>query len=130
MNKLSIKCLVQGTETGGSISVFEEIVESGTGPPLHTHTDQLEIFHVISGHIQFEVDGKRFDVLPGGTATIPPGKPHTFINKAQTESLIHFELLPSGSSEEFFQKLVSGEFEDLPGLFEEHGLKLLGPPIQ
>jgi quercetin dioxygenase-like cupin family protein len=130
MENLDIKCLVSAEETAGKVSVFEEIVAPGYGPPLHTHENQLEVFHVISGHIQFDVDGKRLDVYSGGTATIQPGVPHAFINKSKDESPIHFELLPSGNSEDFFQKLVTGEFDDLPKFFEDHGLKLLEPPIQ
>ena len=129
MNKLNIKCILSGNDTGGKVSVFEEIVAPNSGPPLHTHETQYEIFHVIAGHIQFEVDGKRTDVHSGGVALIPPGAKHAFINKGQEEAVIHFELLPSGNSESFFEKLVSGDFEDLPQLFEAHGLKLLGPPI-
>lgn len=130
MNKLDIKCLVSSNQTEGKVSVFQEIVAAKSGPPLHTHEKQLEIFHVITGHIQFELGGERIDVFAGGTATIPPGVPHAFINKSDEESIIHFELLPSGSSEEFFEKLVSGRFTDLPKFFEEHDLKLLGPPIE
>ena len=130
MEKLDIRCLISGEKTGGKISVFEEKVGLKAGPPLHTHEQQLEIFHVISGHLEFEIEGERFDVPSGGTAIIPPGKAHAFINRSKEDTLIHFELLPSGSSETFFSKLVSGEFEDLPKLFEDHGLKLMGPPIQ
>jgi len=93
------------------------------------HQNQLEIFHVISGSIQFELEGERIDVYSGGTAIIPPGKTHSFINKSEEESVIHFELLPSDSSEQFFEGLVSGKFEDLALFFDQHGLKLLGPPI-
>jgi quercetin dioxygenase-like cupin family protein len=130
MEKLDIRCLISSQETEGKISVFAEVVAPKSGPPLHTHENQLEIFHVITGHIQFELEGERIDVYPGGTAIIPAGKPHAFINESDEESIIHFELLPSGTSEEFFEKLVSGGFGDLPGFFEAHGLKLLGPPIQ
>lgn len=130
MENLNIKCIIPGKATGGKVSVFEEVVAPAFGPPLHTHENQLEIFHVLSGHIQFELDGKRFDVTAGGTATIPPGMPHAFTNKSEGESVIHFELLPSGSSEDFFHNLASGNFEDLPQFFSDHGLKLLGPPIQ
>ena len=129
MLNLDIKCLVSGEETDGRIAVFKEKVAPGAGPPLHTHESQLEIFHVVSGHIQFELEGKRIDVLAGGTAVIPPGKQHAFINMSEEESVIHFELLPAGTSEQFFARLVSGEFDDLPGFFAEHGLNLLGPPI-
>ena len=127
---MDIKCIISGKETGGKVSVFEEIVAPESGPPLHTHEHQIEIFHVIKGHIQFELEGKRIDVHAGGTATIPQGKPHSFINKSREPSVIHFELLPSGSSEVFFNDFLAGNFDDLPGFFEKHGLKLLGPPLQ
>lgn len=130
MEDFKIKCLVSAEDTAGKVSVFEEIVAPHSGPPLHIHEHQLEVFHVISGHIQFEIEGKRIDVHAGGTASIPPGKAHAFINRSDEESVIHFELLPSGSSEVFFEKLVSGDFTELPDFFQEHGLKLLGPPIQ
>ena len=113
MDKLDIKCIISGKETDGKVSVFEEIVAPGSGPPLHIHERQLEIFHVISGHIQFELEGKRIDVFSGGSFAVPPGKQHSFINKSGEESIIHFELLPSDTSEQFFEGLVSGNFEDL-----------------
>jgi quercetin dioxygenase-like cupin family protein len=130
MSNFRIKCLISGKETGEKVSVFEEVVAPGSGPPLHTHDDQLEIFHVLSGHIQFELEGERIDVYAGGTATIPPGKRHAFINKSKEDSVIHFELLPSGKSEEFFGRLAAGRFDDISTFFEEHGLKLMGPPIK
>ena len=129
MNKFDIKCLVSSSETNGTVSVFEEVVPANGGPPLHTHESQFELFHVISGEIQFEVDGQRINVAAGGTAVVPPGKPHAFVNKSGGDSVIHFELLPSGNSEQFFDKLVRGDFENVPKFFADHGLKLLGPPI-
>lgn len=130
MQNLDIKCIVSGSDTEGTVAGFEEIVAPGGGPPLHTHETQYEVFHVISGHIQFEVDGERLDVHAGGVALIPPKAKHAFINKNDGESVIHFELFPAGNSEAFFARLVSGDFSDLPAFFEEHGLKLLGPPIE
>ena len=130
MDNLDIKCIISGKDTNGKISVFEEIVAPNSGPPLHTHENQFEIFHVISGHIQFELEGRRIDVHSGGSFVVAPGKQHTFINRSEKESIIHFELLPSNTSEQFFEGLVSGKFDDLALFFNEHGLKLLGPPIK
>lgn len=129
MNTFKIKCIISGRDTDGKVSVFEEAVAAKSGPPLHTHETQHEIFHIISGDLQFEVDGKRVDLVAGGSIHVPPGVPHTFVNKSGTESIIHFELLPSGNSEQFFDKLVAGDFTDPEELFAQHGLKILGPPI-
>lgn len=129
MTPFNIKCLISSAQTEGRVAVFEEKVAPHSGPPLHTHENQTEVFHIISGRIQFELEGERFDVGPGGTAVIPAGKTHSFKNPTDQEATIHFELLPAGKSEAFFEKLVAGEFDDIPVFFEEHGLKLMGPPL-
>ena len=130
MDSLDIQCLISGKETNNQVSVFSEIVAPKSGPPLHTHEHQLEIFHVISGRILFEVDGERTEIPAGGVATIQSGVPHRFINEQEDPAEIHFELLPSGDSEAFFDRLVGGDFDDPPTFFERHGLQLLGPPLQ
>jgi quercetin dioxygenase-like cupin family protein len=130
MNKPNIKCLISGEQTEGKVSVFEEIVPPHSGPPLHIHTEQFEIFHVISGVFEFEMNSKRIERGAGETVLIPPGARHTFLNKSDESAVLHFSLLPSGDSEVFFEKLVQGDFEDVQVLFEEHGLKLCGPPIR
>ena len=55
MNRPPIKCIISGKDTENADSVFEEIVPLNAGPPLHTHENQYEIFHVISGLVQFEI---------------------------------------------------------------------------
>lgn len=129
MKDLNIRCLVSGEETRGKISVFQEVVAPKSGPPLHVHENQHEVFHIISGQIEFELEGKRIQVSPGDSIAIPPGASHTFMNTGDGQAVIHFDLIPAGTAEVFFEKLCSGNFEDLPGLFAEHGLQLKGPPI-
>jgi mannose-6-phosphate isomerase-like protein (cupin superfamily) len=49
------------------------------GPPLHTHS--FEEAHVLlSGTIEYIVDGQRFTVTAPYIARVPAGAPHTFIN--------------------------------------------------
>lgn len=129
MPTLDIKCLISGRETGGSIAVFEETVEPGAGPPRHIHRQQLEIFHVITGTIQFEIDGERSEVAAGGAAVVPAGKIHAFRNSGEKPALIHFELIPAGDSEEAFEKLAAVEVADMPAFFERYGMDLVGPPL-
>lgn len=42
---------------------------------LHSHTF-YEIIYCISGNMQYILDGKRFQILPGDVLLIPPGKSH------------------------------------------------------
>ncbi|MES2440933.1 MAG: cupin domain-containing protein [Verrucomicrobiota bacterium] len=128
--KLDIRCIVSGAQTGGAISVFKEIVQPGIGPPRHIHHGQIEIFHVLSGILLFEVDGVRSTVTSGGAAVVPVGAVHAFRNIGDTPATLHYELLPSGNSEEAFERIVREEIEDAAAFFESYGMKMAGPPLE
>jgi quercetin dioxygenase-like cupin family protein len=127
-----ISKLVGASETGGSISVFAEVTTPGFGPPLHSHLSQLELFHIIKGQHKFRLGEQEIVVGPGKSVLIPAGVAHTFQNVDAEDGLLHFELLPSGLSEPFFDRLVN-DFEGISNMaafFSEHGLELLGPPLE
>jgi quercetin dioxygenase-like cupin family protein len=65
-------------DTGGAFCVFEEEVEEGTGPPLHIHHTEHEMFTVLSGSVKFHCDGTEAVAPPGTTALIPAGARHAF----------------------------------------------------
>jgi len=130
MEKLDIKCLVSGTETDGAVAVFAEVVQPGIGPPRHTHREQTEVFHVLSGVILFEIDGRRIEVSAGGAAVVPAGAVHAFKNMGQDAATIHFELIPAGESEEAFRRLVSENIPDAAAFFDRYGMDLVGPPLE
>ena len=129
--RFKISTLLSGTTTNDRVSVFSEVTSPGSGPPLHSHVAQIEIFHVIEGRHRFVLDGKEMVALPGDCVLVPVGAAHSFKNIDSQEGLLHFELLPSGSSEEFFARLVAdpASIADMPAFFREHGLQLLGPPL-
>lgn len=129
MEKPDIKCIISGDETGGRVAVFEEIVPPGSGPPRHTHRNQLEVFHVIEGSLQFEVNGDLFERKTGATAVVPAGAVHAFRNIGAASAVIHFEMLPAGDSEEAFGLMVRGEVGDVGAFFDKYGMDLAGPPL-
>ena len=129
MEKLDMKCIVSGNETDGKIAVFEEIVPPGSGPPRHTHRAQLEVFHVIEGGIQFEVNGELFERGTGAAAVVPAGAVHAFRNIGAVPAVIHFEMLPAGDSEEAFRRIATGEIGDVEAFFDKYGMDLCGPPL-
>jgi len=127
-----IQNLVNAGQTGNSISIFEEVTAPGFGPPLHSHLAQLEIFHVIKGRHKFRLAEQEIEAGPGDCVLVPAGVPHTFKNIDSEDGLLHFELLPAGSAEAFFYRLVTdfAGIDDMGAFFQEHGLALLGPPIE
>ena len=131
MPELDIHCIISGAETNGAVAVFEEIVAAGHGPPLHTHRNQTEIFHIIDGNFVFSVDGELFELGAGGSAVVPKGAIHAFRNIGEVAGRIHFELLPAGRAEESFERLLDRDtpIEDLPAFFDEYDMDLVGPPL-
>lgn len=132
MEKFEIRCILSGKETNGKVAVFEEIVAPGSGPPRHIHPKQIEVFHIIDGLLRFEVDGETFQRGTGAAASVPAGAVHTFRNEGDKPVIIHFELIPAGKSEEFFEKLVAGDYdqEKVEAFFKRYGLELAGPPLE
>ncbi|MDQ8182628.1 cupin domain-containing protein [Pelagicoccus sp. SDUM812005] len=129
--KFDITCLIPSSQTGGRSAVFREFVQPQVGPPLHSHTKQYEIFHIIDGTFLFQKDGEQVTLTAGGSICIEPGSVHTFKNVGDAPGTLHFELLDAGKSEEFFHRIVTEleQIEDLPAFFAQYDLELLGPPL-
>ncbi len=129
--KFKIKNLISSSETNGLSAVFEERDDPGQGPPRHIHRDQVEIFHVMEGTFEFLVGNQLMEVQAGGVAVVPPGAVHTFRNIGTAEGVLHFEILPPGNCEAFFDTLVNhpDQVGDFPAFFDAHGMDLAGPPL-
>src|SRR5258708_28177895 len=52
----------------------------GGGPPTHHHNSYDEAFYVVSGEMEFRVDGETARVPAGSMAWIPRGSIHSFRN--------------------------------------------------
>lgn len=52
----------------------------GGGPPAHHHNSYDEAFYVLSGEMEFCVDGDTARVLAGSMAFVPRGATHAFRN--------------------------------------------------
>ena len=95
------RILVTAAETGGSLGIWEEIVEPGWGPPLHVHHGEDEMFHVLEGRIRIWCGEETFEAEPGATAVLPRGVPHRFENVGDTVARMLIAVTPGGF-ESFF----------------------------
>lgn len=57
------------------------LVFPGQTHPAHTHKQKEETFHVLSGEIAFELDGKKQDVKAGEVMVVERGVKHKFYSK-------------------------------------------------
>lgn len=103
----AITVKIGGERTGGRYAVIEEVSPVDSGPPLHLHRHEDEIFYVVEGEIEFQIGEQRFRAKPGSTAFLPKDIPHTFRNVGTTPSKVHVVIIPAR---------FAGFFEDIHAL--------------
>jgi quercetin dioxygenase-like cupin family protein len=67
-------------ETGGDYTEVLVTLQPGGGTPRHFHRNIVEHFTAIDGVLGLEVNGKKQDLQPGHTMTLPVGVVHRFFN--------------------------------------------------
>ncbi|HYF45038.1 MAG TPA: cupin domain-containing protein [Acidimicrobiales bacterium] len=61
---------------GGDVQVAEITSTDRVGPPVHTQ-EWHEVQYVVSGEVEFWLDGGWHALGPGGVQVLPAGTPHT-----------------------------------------------------
>ncbi|VTU32230.1 hypothetical protein SRS16CHR_05043 [Variovorax sp. SRS16] len=78
--QLSIRYLVDGSQTD-SVGMFELTVPPGSNvPPPHSHTRNDECIYVLEGTLRYSVDDQTRDLAAGETMSSPKGSVHQFSN--------------------------------------------------
>ena len=128
------RTILSTADTGGAMSITDSLSPPGSGPPRHIHHDADEVFVLLSGDVEFWLEGERFVRGPSQTIFIPRGKEHTFrvVGDAPSRHLI---ILTPGGFEGFFADMAEGKFripDDMPAIEESagrHNLSFTGPPL-
>ena len=123
---------ISAKDTNGQLSMFEYTGTQKIGPPLHLHYDQDEVFYVVEGEYIFQLGETKSVLKAGDTIFLPRNIQHTWIQTSDLGKLIYF-LNPAGKMEEFFDEFskVTGppDMAAMGKMFQEHGMKLVGPPL-
>ena len=91
-------------DTGGRLIEGDMFAQPGGHPAAtHVHPRQEERFRIIHGTVRLEVDGQERILGPGETATVPPGRAHTWANIGEHEACIRVEFEPALRTEMFFE---------------------------
>ena len=132
MATFDITRIISSDQTEGRLAGFKEVIAPEMGPPMHIHPGQIEIFHIVSGRLRFQVGEETLEVGPGGHAVVPAGVAHAFKNIGEESAEIRFEMVPPGDSEEMFRRLVeeAGEHDDLNAFFDQFQIEIVGPPLE
>lgn len=119
---------LSSAESGGELTVIEDLIPPKSGPPLHVHGRENETYYVLEGEFEFTCGD---DVVRGGTGTFvhaPRGIPHRYYNVADTPGRLLFSFTPAGI-EGFFRALTQQKDDLSPALIAavamRYGIKVL-----
>ena len=130
----SYRTMLSTRATGGAMSITEIVHGPLEGPPRHIHHNEDEVFVILSGGVEFWLDGQSFVRGPGETAVVPRGIPHTYRVCAEGPARFLCILTPGGFEGFFFEGARHGwEIpRDMAAVVESakgYGLTFTGPPI-
>ena len=79
---LTVRFLITGDNSSGSVAAFELVVPCAQRlpAPAHSHDHYEETIYGIDGVLTWTVDGKQIEVGPGQALCIPRGAVHRFDN--------------------------------------------------
>jgi quercetin dioxygenase-like cupin family protein len=69
---------IAGHQTEGRFSLIEAVWPPNLEVPLHVHSREDELFHVLEGRISYRVGDARIEAAPGHTVFAPKNIPHGF----------------------------------------------------
>jgi mannose-6-phosphate isomerase-like protein (cupin superfamily) len=71
-----------GEHADGAFAVVEGgLPPHGEGPVRHVHRSHAEAFFIVEGTMTLVLPDKELDASAGSYVLVPPGMPHTFVNR-------------------------------------------------
>ena len=125
---------VRGEQSGGALTVVENVIAPGDGPPLHTHANEDESWYVLEGRLRFKLGGEMRAAPAGSFVFVPRGVPHGFQNVGEEPARILLIFNPSGM-ERFFDRFAALTPDEVgPEAFKrlgaDVGMDVVGPPLR
>ena len=129
----SVTVKADTARTNGSLTILELSVEPGSGPALHTHLREDEVWYVLDGDFRFKAGDLMLRASTGGMAFGPRGTPHNFQNTGSTPGRLLIITSPSGV-ERFFEQfaaLLPGPLgpDALAAVGHANWIDFVGPPL-
>ena len=100
------KFMLTAEQTEGRYSMITEVFGAGfSSYPGHTHKFHSEVFFVISGDMEWTVDGDTQQIGPGDLVYIPPNSHHAgkVVGDEDVHALMIYE--PAGYERNYFRRM-------------------------
>ncbi len=123
--------LLRSEQSGGNVSIMENVVAAhSAGPPLHRH-DFDEAFYMLEGELIFQIEDERFTARAGELAFAPRNVPHALANPSDAEARYLLVCTPAGLERLFARAEAESQgveppdwaLQPIPGVIE------VGPQI-
>ena len=106
--------LLRSEESGGHVSMMENVVRArSAGPPLHTH-DFDEAFYMLEGELIFQVADERFIRRAGGFAFAPRNVAHALANHGDADARYLLVCTPAGLERHFARTAAASQGVEPP----------------
>jgi mannose-6-phosphate isomerase-like protein (cupin superfamily) len=116
-------------QTGGSLGFLKQIIAPKSGPPLHVHPTEDELFYVLKGDFKVELGDKITDASAGTVMFVPRGTAHTFQNAGSEPGEFLVAVVPGGFEGMMVERQgVDGE--TVKALAKKYNMEVVGPPIR
>ena len=103
---LSVRFLVEPTDSNGSASVFECFVPAHSRLPTpHSHDAFEETIYGLEGVTTWSVDDRTLDIGPGEAACIPRGAIHGFDNHGAEDARFLAVASPGLMTPDYFREI-------------------------
>jgi len=87
VGQLSIRFLIEGADSNGTVSVFEAYVPANARMPApHSHDAFEETVYGLQGVATFTIDGEITEIGPGDAVCVRRGSVHGFENRGHNDA--------------------------------------------
>ena len=136
-NRVTYKAVAE--ETGGAYSLFEGVVEPGSGVPPHYDRYEDETWWILAGTFGLRLGDETLELGPGGYAFVPRGTVHALTNVGGGPGRLLVLVTPGGLRERFIDEMGgsrgvpealagSADIERAAAIAAKYGTELLFPP--
>jgi quercetin dioxygenase-like cupin family protein len=136
---LTVRFLLTGSESNGSVATFELFVAGSQKlpAPAHSHDHYEETIYGLEGVLTWTVNGVPNDLGPGQALCIPRGAVHRFDNNGSADARALCVITPAAIGPDYFREVfalanaAAGGPPDRAKMIEimrRHGLTPAPPP--
>jgi quercetin dioxygenase-like cupin family protein len=132
VGEVTVRFLVEGEQSGGSVAVFEFDVPAGTKVAAgHSHDGYEETIYGLEGVLTWTIEGVPIDVGPGDALCIARGAVHHFDNTGDVDARALAIVTPGILGPDFFREVAvildaadggPPDFAALGEIMRKHGL--------